>query len=95
MVPNGVDIKSFLSLEDFAYEVFLKEALAFNDIVLFTPTRVLGRKNLELGIEVIRGLSSKGKKVKWLISGAPDPHNKATVAYYEKLKEMIADLSAS
>jgi len=91
VVPNGVDIKSFLTLYDFAYEVFLKEKVAFKDIVLFTPTRVLGRKNLELGIETVRGLRTKDKTVKWLISGAPDPHNKATVKYYERLKDMIKE----
>ena len=89
VVPNGVDVKGFLSLEDFVYEVFLKEDLTLRDVVLFTPTRVLGRKNLELGIEVVKALKAKGKTVKWLISGAPDPHNKATIAYYEKLKDLI------
>jgi glycosyltransferase involved in cell wall biosynthesis len=89
MVPNGIDVKRFLSLEEFAYNVFLKENLAFKDMVFFTPTRILGRKNLELGIELVKALRGADKTVKWLISGAPDPHNKATILYYEKLESMI------
>lgn len=89
VIPNGIDIDSFLDLSPFASDVFIKENVSEYDIIAFTPTRILKRKNLELGVALVKSIITKGRSIKWMISGAPDPHNIKAVEYFNTIKELI------
>ncbi len=89
VIPDGIHMDSFLRLEPFVSELFLEEKLASKDIVAFTPTRIIRRKNLEMGVELVRRIKEQGKTIKWLISGAPDPHNSEALKYFKHLKKLI------
>jgi glycosyltransferase involved in cell wall biosynthesis len=43
------------------------------------------RKNLEAGIEVVAAIKRQGKSIRWMITGAPDPHNEDAMDYFRKL----------
>ncbi len=91
VIPNGIDMASFLKLTPMVESIFHKERLDQYDIVALTPTRIVARKNLELGLEVLRKIKFMGGSAKWLITGAPDPHNPAVIKYFKWLKKKISE----
>ncbi|MFW6151354.1 MAG: glycosyltransferase, partial [Verrucomicrobiota bacterium] len=62
------------------------------DLVALTPTRIVRRKNLEAGIEIVAWLKKKGMSLRWLITGAPDPHNADAMKYFTRLTALRKDL---
>jgi len=88
VVPDGLDVKSFLNIDDMIWEMALALNLFEADIVMLFPSRILRRKNYELGIRIVAEMKKLGKKVKFLITGPPDPHNPATVEYFNLLRRM-------
>jgi len=88
VIPDGIDVIRQLGLTEMARDVYLDETLAEKDIVLLTPARVLRRKNIELGIEVVAALKRAGQSVRWFITGAPDPHNPDLAKYWSMLNGM-------
>ena len=85
MIPDGIDVAGFLGLTPAVEGLFRDERLSDVDIVGLTPTRIVRRKNLEAGIEIVAALKNKGKSIRWMITGAPDPHNTDVMAYFKKL----------
>lgn len=90
VVPDGVDLASFLGLTDRADRIFVEADLEHCDAVALTPSRIVRRKNLEAGIELIDELKKLGLSVRWLITGALDEHNRTTRLYLEELRTQIA-----
>lgn len=85
VIPDGILTSGFLDLTPFAKDLFEREGFAEVDLIAFTPARILRRKNLDKGMEIIAALKRKDVSVRWLISGAPDPHNADSVDYYKAL----------
>ena len=88
VIPNGVNLKTLLNIEDTMWKMALDEGVLASDIVALLPSRILPRKNIELGIEITASLKRKKIKVKYLITGAPDFHNPQNAAYFRKLKRL-------
>jgi len=89
VVPDGIDVPRLLELDAVVWKYFKSEALDRRDVVLFFPTRVLPRKNLEGAIELAAAIRRRGKSVALLMTGAPDPHNPSAVAYSRKIRALI------
>lgn len=89
VVADAIDIPAMLDLDPDVWDFFLQKNLAQQDVVLFFPTRVLPRKNLEGAIELIGRIRRLGKKVTLLMTGAPDPHNPAAVRYFRRICALI------
>lgn len=85
VIPDGIDVSRQLGLTDMARTMYRTENVAEQDIVLLTPARVLRRKNIELGIEIVAALKRAGQSVRWFITGAPDPHNPDLAKYWRML----------
>jgi glycosyltransferase involved in cell wall biosynthesis len=66
--------------------------LLSRDIVLIHPTRLLRRKNVEFGLEVVAELRRRGRDAVTLITGAADPHNERSVEYATALLERRTQL---
>lgn len=92
VVPDGIDIKSFLGISDSIWRLALDFKLFDQNLVLFYPSRILGRKNYELAIRTVKAITKWEKKVKLLLTGAPDPHNPATALYWCELSKLIKKL---
>jgi len=88
VIPDGIHVPELLGLTTPVMEVFRMERLDRTDVVALTPTRIVRRKNLEVGIEIVAALKRGGKSVRWLITGAPDPHNADAVEYFKKLLKL-------
>lgn len=95
VVPDGMDVKSFLGMGDAIWTMALDFRLFDRDIVLFYPSRILRRKNYESAIRIVAALKKRGRKVALLLTGAPDPHNPATALYWRELTRLMRELGVT
>ena len=92
VIPDGIDVEQLLGLTPRVAALFREERLYKTDIVAITPTRIVRRKNLEMGMRIVAALKRQRKSVRWMITGAPDPHNADSVSYFEQLCELRGEL---
>jgi len=85
VIPDGISVPELLRLTKKAKKLFYEERISSIDIVAITPARILRRKNLGVGMEIVAALKKRGRSVRWLITGAPDPHNPSSMKYYRML----------
>jgi glycosyltransferase involved in cell wall biosynthesis len=86
-IPNAVDPAEVLGLTPPVAELTRHHALLERDIVLLHPTRLLRRKNVELGLEVTAELRGRGRNVAYLVTGAPEPHLVGSAEYGEEVRQ--------
>lgn len=87
IVPDGISLPGFLELTPRVASVWEREQLDEVDVVAVTPARVLPRKRLEFGIEIVAALKRAGVSVKWLVTGAPDVCNTST--YQQEIVDLV------
>lgn len=94
VVPNGVDLATTLRLD--AGTLALAAATGFLDAdpLLLMPARILPRKRIEVGIEVVAALRAQGRPAGLLVTGPADPHERAPGGYLAMLRELAALRSA-
>lgn len=90
VVPNGVDVPATLGFGRNVAAFSARHRLVGRDLILFHPTRVLARKNLELDIEVVAALRKQGVDAVCVISGARDPHRPESDGYADAVRALIA-----
>ena len=79
VIPNGIDPAKVLGIPASVAEFSNRHGLLDGRPVLLHPTRLLRRKNVELGFAVIDALRTSGATL--LVTGAEDPHNPASREY--------------
>ena len=92
VVPNGIDPIRFFRLDPTTVRVIQEEQLFEADFLLVQPSRLHPRKNIEMSIRVVRALQDRGLKARLLLTGAYDPHEEKTVAYYRRLRALAREL---
>jgi len=95
VIPDGIDVPQQLTLTPKVSGLFKEEELAQVDIVALTPARILRRKNLGVGMEIVAAIKKQGRSVRWIVTGAPDSHNADSVKYYRLLKSLRKQLRLS
>jgi glycosyltransferase involved in cell wall biosynthesis len=85
VIPDGINVPMELRLTHNVKQLFYEERLSQVDVVAITPARILRRKNLGVGMEIVAALKKRGRSVRWLITGAPDAHNPESMKYYRML----------
>ncbi len=88
IIPDGVDTIAMLGLTKPIAEFYRKKELYRADAIALTATRIVRRKNIEEGIEIVAALKKKGIHISWMITGAPDPHNADAMEYFRKLTNL-------
>jgi glycosyltransferase involved in cell wall biosynthesis len=92
VIPNGVQPAEVLGLTPAVADFAAQHRLLNREIVLVHPTRLLRRKNVEFGLEVIAELRRRGRDAVTLITGAADPHNERSAEYATALLERRTQL---
>ncbi len=87
VIPNGVDFAKVLGLTPRVAKLDLHRA----GLVMLQPARFVRRKNIELGLRVLKELP----QAVYLITGAPDPHQQDGVAYFDELKVLASSLGVA
>ncbi|MFQ5688127.1 MAG: glycosyltransferase family 4 protein [Candidatus Scalindua sp.] len=92
IIPNGIDPMQAFRLGKTTMRLIKENNLFITDLLMIQPARLHPRKNIELSIEVLRAFHNKGIKAKFLLSGAYDPHERKTLHYFNKLKDLAESL---
>jgi glycosyltransferase involved in cell wall biosynthesis len=93
VIPNGLDLAPTLGITN---EVdALLGPLKTGAALLFYPTRILRRKNIELAIEVLAACRDLKYPAKLIVSGATDPHGSGDAAYLSELKRRANGLDVA
>ncbi|MGV3659239.1 MAG: glycosyltransferase [Prosthecobacter sp.] len=88
VIPNGVDSAKVLGLTERIQQLHLEHA----GLILLQPTRFVRRKNIELGLRVLAELP---EDTLYLVTAAPDPHQKDGVNYFRELKKLAKELGVA
>ncbi|MBE9546655.1 MAG: glycosyltransferase family 4 protein [Proteobacteria bacterium] len=92
VIPDGIDPSGFFQLAPDSCQIIHEQRLFKADLIMVQPSRLIPRKNIELGLRVVSALKKKGVNVRYLITGAYNPHEPKGVKYYRELKRIIKDL---
>lgn len=88
VIPNGVDAAGVLGLTERVGRLADGWKLWSSDLNLLQPVRLVRRKNVELGIELIADLRDRGVAARLIVTGAPDPHQADGGRYFDELKAL-------
>lgn len=89
VIPNGVDSAKVLGLSERIQQLHLEDNPG---LILLQPTRFVRRKNIELGLRVLAELPAD---TRYLVTAAPDPHQKDGVKYFRELKRLAKELGVA
>lgn len=92
VIPVGVDIKSFLGISDTVWQLAWDKGFFETDLVMLFPSRIVARKNYELGLKVTEQINKMGKKCKFVLTAPPDPHNPEATEYFNYLHKLSEEL---
>jgi len=92
VIPNGIDIRHFLEIDDLIWEIIEKYNLIKSFPLILSPVNIMDRKNLEYCIDVISYLKSNYPNIKYIVTGNPSKHH-STIEYQDKLKNKIIELN--
>ena len=84
IIPNGIDPARILDLPENIAALVEKERLFEAPHILFHPTRLLRRKNVETSIRLAQAMPG----TRLIITGAPDPHNPASAEYARSVRDL-------
>ncbi len=92
VIHDGIEFDEFHELDPEIQNIYRKNQMYYDDILALYPARIVRRKNFELALEIIYHLKKLGYTLHFIITGPPDPHNPASMEYFEELKSQRADL---
>jgi mannosylglucosylglycerate synthase len=93
IVPNGIDASQALGLGAPVVDFSRRFHLFEREVVLLHPTRLLRRKNVELGIRVAAELHASGVSCAYLVTAARDAQNAASADYARELRALRTELA--
>jgi len=93
VVPDGLDGKALLGISDHIWSLAVDLGLLGDTKAFLFPSRIVRRKNFELGVRIVSELKRIGMRCRLLITGPADPHNPATMDYYRELHELRSSLA--
>lgn len=85
VVYDGVDPVELYGLSAKGVDLIEHLDLYHADLILVMPVRITQAKNIELAMQVVANLKSRGIQPKLVITGPPDPHDQGDVQYYQSL----------
>ncbi|HRN70722.1 MAG TPA: glycosyltransferase family 4 protein [Candidatus Woesebacteria bacterium] len=91
VIPNGVNIKNFLEIEDSVWDFIKKFNLLDLFPIILAPVNILQRKNLLYEIEIVAEMKKIFPHIRFIITGQISSH-RSTQNYYQKLVKRISEL---
>ncbi len=95
VIPNGIDPIHFFRLDPVTVRLIQEKNLFSADLLIVQPSRLHPRKNIELSIRVLKSICDKGINAYLLLTGAYDPHERKTLQYYYKLRDLAKSLNVA
>jgi glycosyltransferase involved in cell wall biosynthesis len=88
VIPNGINTETMLKLEPETSALFARADVAALAPLLLMPSRVTGRKNVELGLRTVAEMRRAGWPAGLIVTGPADPHQASGRAYMDLLHEL-------
>jgi len=92
VVPNGVDLNTFLKLETQTIQLIHQLELLDSEPLFLLPVRLTPRKNIELALHTLAALRDPFPAATLIVTGPMGPHNPANLQYFERLLALRSDL---
>jgi glycosyltransferase involved in cell wall biosynthesis len=92
VVPDGIDLKKFLEIDDSIWKIVKAQQLLSSFPLILSPVNILYRKNLEYCLDIVFFLKKHFPDIKYIISGQVSNHRK-NQGYYESLIKKIQELN--
>ena len=93
VIPDGIDPPAFFQLTPESRQIIYEQRLYEADLIMVQPSRLIPRKNFELGLRVTGALKEMGVNVRYLVTGAYNPHEPNAIKYYRYLKQIAKDMN--
>lgn len=91
VIPNGINIKSFLEIDDSIWKISRDLGLLTRFPLILAPVNLLERKNIEYSLEIVAALKKNYPEIGFIISGQTSKHRN-TQEYSEKIDGLIRNL---
>jgi glycosyltransferase involved in cell wall biosynthesis len=88
VIPNGINIKEFLEIDDSVFEIFEKNNLMKRFPVILSPVNIIERKNIEFSLDILFHLKKVYPNLAFVITGKIS-HHKEGEKYLEMLNKKI------
>jgi glycosyltransferase involved in cell wall biosynthesis len=72
-------------------ELLVRDGIGEADPLVLMPARIVARKNIELGIEVIAAARGRGRPAGLLVTGPADPHERGEGDYLRGLRRLARE----
>jgi glycosyltransferase involved in cell wall biosynthesis len=95
VVPNGIDRAAFFKFNPITLALLQQIDLTHAAPTLLLPVRLTPRKNIELALRTLAALRREMPAAILIVTGPLGAHNPANAAYFEKLKNLRAELNLS
>jgi glycosyltransferase involved in cell wall biosynthesis len=95
VVPNGIDQAAFYKLSPITLSLLQRIDLSLAAPILLLPVRLTPRKNIELALRTLAALRRMMPEAILIVTGPLGAHNPANAAYFQKLKDLRAELNLS
>jgi glycosyltransferase involved in cell wall biosynthesis len=92
VVYNGVDPAELFALSKTGQVLIDRLNLWDSDLNLLMPVRVTQAKNIELALRMVAVLKENGIALKLVVTGPPDPHDRANMEYFHGLLHLRKEL---
>lgn len=92
VIPNGMNIKEFLEIDDSVFEIVEKNNLLERFPVILSPVNIIERKNIEFSLDIISHLKKVYPNLAYVITGKIS-HHKEGEKYLEMLNKKIEKYS--
>jgi glycosyltransferase involved in cell wall biosynthesis len=88
VIYNGVDPAVLLGLSSQGRALIERLSLQDSDLIILMPVRITPAKNIELALQITATLKARGCQPRLVVTGPPDPHDMASMAYFQSLREL-------
>jgi len=95
VIPNGIDQVAFFKLSPITLALLQQIDLTRAAPILLLPVRLTPRKNIELALRTLAALRRDMPEAILIVTGPLGAHNPANAAYFQKLKDLRAELNLS
>lgn len=92
VIYNGINLKSFLEIDDNIWNVLLKRDILNYFPIILSPVNIIERKNIEYCLEIIRFLKQNYPNIMYIITGKTAKHKK-NLGYINSLHRIIKKYS--
>jgi len=88
VIPNGMNIKEFLEIDDSVFEIVEKNGLLDRFPVILSPVNIIERKNIEFSLDILFHLKKVYPNLAYVLTGKIS-HHKEGEKYLEILNKKI------